>query len=71
MEHLGRACLSHEEACLDGDVVSDLTAALYKLGQAKRLEKFEIPKSLYLVAEPWTPESGEEGEMFPTDTLTP
>ena len=23
-----------------------------------RLEKFEIPKALFLVSEPWTPESG-------------
>jgi hypothetical protein len=60
LERLGNADLSREKACLDGDVVADLTTALYKLGLEQGLQKFEIPCSLYLVAEPWTPESGQE-----------
>lgn len=31
---------------------------IWKHGLNQRLEKFEIPKVLTLVAEPWTPESG-------------
>ena len=58
---LGKACLEREEACLDPDVVADITAALAKHGAAQGLEKFEIPRALCLVAEPWTPESGRNG----------
>ena len=55
---LGKADLSREEACLDPEIVEELTSALWKHGLNQRLEKFEIPKVLTLVAEPWTPESG-------------
>ena len=55
---LGKADLSREEACLDPEILEELTSALWKHGLNQRLEKFEIPKVLTLVAEPWTPESG-------------
>ena len=55
---LGKAGLSREEACRDPEIVEELTSALWKHGLNQRLEKFEIPKALTLVAEPWTPESG-------------
>jgi hypothetical protein len=71
VERLGKDGMSREEACLDGSVVGDLTASLYKLGLEQRIEKFEIPRSLYLVAEPWTPESGQDGSRCIPPILTP
>ena len=55
---LEKAGLSREETCCDPEVVEELTSALWKHGLNQRLEKFEIPKALTLVPEPWTPESG-------------
>lgn len=57
---LEKAGLSREDACRDPEVVEELTSALWKHGLNQRLEKFEIPKALTLVPEPWTPESGME-----------
>lgn len=54
----GKTGLTREEACLDADIVADVAATLFKHGLSQRLEKFEIPKAVTLVAEPWTPESG-------------
>merc|ERR1711934_530857 len=50
--------MQRDEACLDKDVVDDITSTLFKHGLSQRLEKFEIPRTVCLVAEPWTPESG-------------
>jgi len=55
---LGKEGLSREEACLDQDILSDISSALFKHGLSQRLEKFEIPRAIHLVSEPWTPESG-------------
>jgi len=55
---LGRGALDREEACLDRAIVQDLTKALFEHGLSQKLQKFEIPLRLHLVAEPWTPESG-------------
>ena len=55
---LGKAGLSREDACRDPEIVDELTSALWKHGLNQRLEKFEVPKALFLVSEPWTPESG-------------
>ena len=55
---LGKADISREEACSNPKIVEELTKDLWKHGLNQRLEKFEIPKALTLVAEPWTPESG-------------
>ena len=55
---LGKAGLSRENACRDPEIVDELTSALWKHGLNQRLEKFEVPKALFLVSEPWTPESG-------------
>jgi len=55
---LGKAGLSRGDACRDPEIVDELTSALWKHGLNQRLEKFEVPKALFLVSEPWTPESG-------------
>eukprot|EP00092_Neocalanus_flemingeri_P029144 GFUD01031632.1.p1 GENE.GFUD01031632.1~~GFUD01031632.1.p1 ORF type:complete len:730 (+),score=165.17 GFUD01031632.1:69-2258(+) len=53
MEGLSRDALCHED-----QVVDDMLKVFSKHGAAQRLKKFEIPKAVYLVSEPWTPESG-------------
>jgi len=58
IEKLGKKGFSREEACLDRDIIEDLTVSLSKHALSHKLQKFEIPRNLYLVAEPWTPESG-------------
>ena len=55
---LGKAGLCRDDACRDPEIVEELTSALWKHGLNQRLEKFEVPKALFLVSEPWTPESG-------------
>jgi len=58
VDRLCKESMSREEACLNGDIVRDLTATLLKHGLSQKMQKFEIPRTLCLVAEPWTPESG-------------
>ena len=55
---LGKADISREEACSNPKIVEELTKDLWKHGLNQRLEKFEIPKALTLVADLWTPKSG-------------
>ena len=55
---LGKADISREEACSNPKIVEELTKDLWKHGLNQRLEKFEIPKALTLVADLWTPQSG-------------
>ena len=43
-------------------MVQEFLVALAKHAASQKLEKFEVPKAVCLVAEPWTPESGE-GEL--------
>ena len=56
---LGKDNMSRAEACLDPEVVADVLDKLKKHAVAQKLQRFEIPDGIYLVAEPWTPESGD------------
>eukprot|EP00092_Neocalanus_flemingeri_P016880 GFUD01018258.1.p1 GENE.GFUD01018258.1~~GFUD01018258.1.p1 ORF type:complete len:731 (+),score=161.78 GFUD01018258.1:266-2194(+) len=55
---LGLTKLDRESLCQNEKVVENVLHVLSKHGVSQRLEKFEIPKAVYLVSEPWTPESG-------------
>jgi len=55
---LNKRNMQREEACLDKDLVDDMTKSIFQHGLKQRLQKFEIPSAICLVAEPWTPESG-------------
>eukprot|EP00092_Neocalanus_flemingeri_P008227 GFUD01008870.1.p1 GENE.GFUD01008870.1~~GFUD01008870.1.p1 ORF type:complete len:716 (+),score=173.62 GFUD01008870.1:63-2210(+) len=55
---LGLTKLDRESLCQNEKVVENVLHVLSKHGVTQRLEKFEIPKAVYLVSEPWTPESG-------------
>ena len=50
--------MKREELCNDPEVVKEMLKTLTAFGISMRLEKFEIPKALLLLDEPWTPESG-------------
>jgi len=39
-------------------VIAEFRTVLVKHGTEQRLVKFEIPQAVFLVSEPWTPESG-------------
>ena len=58
LARLGKDNMSRAEACLDPQVVADVLGQLKKHAAAQKLQRFEIPDSIFLVAEPWTPESG-------------
>ncbi|XP_010521252.1 PREDICTED: long chain acyl-CoA synthetase 9, chloroplastic [Tarenaya hassleriana] len=47
-----------EELCEKGETVKEVSASLVKAAKQARLEKFEIPGKIKLLATPWTPESG-------------
>lgn len=47
-----------EELCQNGQAVKEVQQSLSKAAKAARLEKFEMPAKIILLAEPWTPESG-------------
>ena len=55
---LGKDHMSRAEACLDPEVVADVLDKLKKHAVAQKLRRFEIPDGIFLVAEPWTPDSG-------------
>ena len=51
-------CLSSfTDVCLHPDVIASVTQQLQEYAKA-HLEKFEIPRRLALLSEPWTPETG-------------
>ena len=56
---LGKDNMSRAEACLDPEVVADVLEKLEKHAATQKLQRFEIPDRIFLVAEPWTPESGD------------
>ncbi|CAH8258474.1 unnamed protein product [Arabidopsis lyrata] len=47
-----------EELCAKEQAVKEVYASLVKAAKQSRLEKFEIPAKIKLLASPWTPESG-------------
>jgi len=55
---IGKSSLSREDLCLEGEVVSSILTVMSKHGAQQKLQKFEIPRAVFLVSEPWTPESG-------------
>ena len=57
---LGKDNMSRAEACLDPEVVADVLEKLEKHAATQKLQRFEIPDKIFLVAEPWTPESGDQ-----------
>lgn len=59
LARMGKDNMSRAEACLDPAVVADVLEKLKKHAATQKLQRFEIPDSIFLVAEPWTPESGE------------
>ncbi|MFQ6619510.1 hypothetical protein Gotur_000152 [Gossypium turneri] len=46
------------ELCGKAETVSEVQKSLSKVGKDAKLDKFEIPAKIKLMAEPWTPESG-------------
>jgi len=57
-EKLGKSGKTREDLCMDEEVLGEFRMVLVKHGTEQRLVKFEIPQAVFLVAEPWTPESG-------------
>lgn len=47
-----------EDLCAKDQTVKEVYASLVKAAKQSRLEKFEIPAKIKLLAAPWTPESG-------------
>ncbi|KAG2324384.1 hypothetical protein Bca52824_007112 [Brassica carinata] len=47
-----------EELCAKEQAVKEVYASIVKAAKQSRLEKFEIPAKIKLLAAPWTPESG-------------
>jgi len=50
--------MSRKELCDEDKVVTAITRAIEQHGRAQRLERFEIPRTVHLVCDAWTPESG-------------
>ncbi|CAA6667667.1 unnamed protein product [Spirodela intermedia] len=46
------------DLCRKREATTEVLSSLIKVGKSARLEKFEMPARLKLLAEPWTPESG-------------
>jgi len=57
-EKLGKKGKTREDLCMDEEVLVEFRMVLVKHGTEQRLVKFEIPQAVFLVSEPWTPESG-------------
>jgi len=57
-DKLGKTGVTREELCSDKEVVEEVRMVVAKHGAEQRLAKFEIPQAVFLLAEPWTPESG-------------
>ena len=47
-----------EDLCSDEKIIKEVLKNLTNHGLSLGLEKFEIPKQIYLTTEPWTPDSG-------------
>lgn len=46
------------DLCEKAEAVNEVQQSLSKVGKASKLDKFELPSKIKLLAEPWTPESG-------------
>lgn len=57
-EKLGKGKVEREALCRDEEVVADILSVVARHGAQQKLQKFEVPKAVFLVKEPWTPESG-------------
>jgi len=55
---IGKSSATREELCQDPEVISDFLKVVSSHGTKQMLHKFEIPRALCLMSEPWTPESG-------------
>merc|ERR1712066_793964 len=55
---IGKSTASREELCRDPEVISDYLRVISSHGSKQMLQKFEIPRAVSLISEPWTPESG-------------
>merc|ERR1712227_884869 len=55
---LGKSTATREELCKDVEVIADYIKIINSHGNQQKLRKFEIPRAVFLVNEPWTPESG-------------
>ncbi|KAK9691235.1 hypothetical protein RND81_09G184400 [Saponaria officinalis] len=49
---------SFPELCDKAEAIKEVQTSLSKAAKEARLDKFEIPAKIKLIAEPWTPESG-------------
>ncbi|KAL4324299.1 hypothetical protein GQ457_11G004180 [Hibiscus cannabinus] len=47
-----------QELCDKAETVSEVQKSLSKVAKDAKLDKFEVPAKIKLVADPWTPESG-------------
>merc|ERR1719447_1501114 len=54
----GLSKLGRDELCKEEQVIADYIKTINSHGCQQMLQKFEIPRSVYLVSEVWTPESG-------------
>lgn len=57
-QELGKDAKDVEGLCRDPQVVKSVTESVIQYGQKAKLQKFEIPRQVHLIPEPWTPESG-------------
>jgi len=57
-EKLNLGEIDRESICSNKEIIDEFTSEMIRHGIAQRLAKFEIPKAVHLIAEPWTPESG-------------
>ncbi|XP_022928374.1 long chain acyl-CoA synthetase 8 isoform X1 [Cucurbita moschata] len=46
------------QLCENGEIIGEVQRSLSKVAKDAKLQKFEIPEKIKLVADPWTPESG-------------
>ncbi|KAL5971795.1 Long-chain-fatty-acid--CoA ligase 4 [Taenia solium] len=57
-EPTSRSLAEHAFLCRHPQVIERVTEDIRRVGAAKRLTSFEIPRKVLLDPEPWTPESG-------------
>lgn len=57
-QEAGVAYKDFADLCSKAETVSEVQQSLNKVGRGAKLDKFEIPAKIKLMAEPWTPESG-------------